>query len=290
METIACLGLGAMGSRMAHRLRDAGYDLVVYNRSEEASAALVARGARRAATPAQAVSGATMVLSMLTDDEASCAVWDEPERGAFAGVRQDTLLLESSTLSVGRMGAWARRAEEHGALAVAAPVAGSTPQAEAGALIHFVGTRSQPALERAKPVLEVLGQAAHHVGGVEDAAFVKLAVNSIFSAQVCVLGEVLGRAKGLGMDVGALIETLNQTPVISPALKGIASLILHENRQTMFPIHLVEKDVRYMLQAAAAQRSPCLEAVRQEYERACEQGLGDRNIHDVAQLHMRERA
>ena len=99
MSKIAFLGLGAMGSRMAPHLTKAGHDVTVWNRSPAAVAAAVARGARSAATPREAAEGAEFVFSMLTDDDASKAVWMTADTGALAGLGRGATAIEASTVS-----------------------------------------------------------------------------------------------------------------------------------------------------------------------------------------------
>lgn len=286
MKTIAWLGLGAMGQRMVAHLLEAGHDVVVYNRSQERAQALLERGARLAATPAEAASQAQVVVAMLTDDEASKQVWSAPDTGAFAGVKPGTILVESSTLTTEWIQQWATQAQTLEAYAVAAPVAGTTPQAEAGALIYFAGSTSAQALEDIEPVLLRMGQAVHKLPTPKHAAFVKLAVNSVFAAQICVLGEVLGAAQESGVALQGLVDVLNQVPVTSPALKGVSGLVLKDHRVSMFPIDLVEKDVRYMARASS-EALPCLNTVREQYDKARQQGMGQENIHAVTRLHVR---
>jgi len=74
-ETVAILGLGTMGAGMAGNLLKSGFSLTVYNRTAAKAGPLLAAGAKLAATPAEAVKGASVAISMLADDEASRAVW-----------------------------------------------------------------------------------------------------------------------------------------------------------------------------------------------------------------------
>ena len=96
---IAFLGLGIMGSGMAHRLLSAGFPLTVYNRNPERSKAF-ADSASVAASPKEAASRADIVISMVADDAASKSMW-LGESGALAGAAKNSVLIESSTLSVG---------------------------------------------------------------------------------------------------------------------------------------------------------------------------------------------
>ena len=95
---IAFLGLGLMGAGMARRLLGAGFPLTVFNRDQAKTAAFAAEGARVAATPA-AAADASMIISMVADDNASRALW-LGENGALAAARPGAVLIECSTLTV----------------------------------------------------------------------------------------------------------------------------------------------------------------------------------------------
>ncbi len=285
MTRIAVLGLGAMGARMAARLLDAGHDVSVFNRTPERGAELEARGARPAATPRKAVAGAEMVIAMLRDDAASRTVWLDPETGALGGLGAGALAIEASTLTPGWVRDLAPAVAQAGGRFLEAPVAGSRPQAEAGQLIYFLGGEAE-AVEAARPLLELLGGALHHVGPAGHAAVVKLAVNALFGVQVAAVAEILGLFRKAGLDAGAAAAVLGETPVLSPAAKGAAGLMLAGNFAPQFPIDLVAKDFGYVAEAAAGTGAemPTAAAVRQVYVRAAEAGLGGDNIAGVAQL------
>ncbi len=285
MHRVAILGLGAMGSRMARKLLDAGHQVAVYNRSPERARALEAEGATVAATPRQAAERSEMVISMVTDDDASRAIWLEESTGAIHGLGEGTIAIESSTLTL----AWVRRLAEalgsRGTDFLDAPVAGSRPQAEAGQLVYLVGG-APSAFERAKPLLEVMGAAIHHVGPLGQGMVLKLAVNSLFSLQVAAMAELLGLVRKAGIDENRAVEVLGQMPVTSPAAKGAAALIAARDFAPMFPIDLVEKDLRYLLESARSVEAevPATAAVRELYARAINEGYGDNNIAGIARL------
>ena len=127
---VAFLGLGIMGSGMARRLLSAGARLTVFNRSAERARAFEADGATFAASPREAVADADVVFSMVADDSASHAIW-EGGNGALSGVRPGTVLVESSTVTVGRIAELAESAARIGCELVDAPVTGSKVQAAA---------------------------------------------------------------------------------------------------------------------------------------------------------------
>ena len=272
-----------MGRRMARRLLDAGVPLTVWNRSSSAAADLVADGARGAASPREAAEGAAVVLAMLTDDDASRAVWDGPD-GALAGLGADAVAVESSTLTPARVAEWAGGVRGTGAAPLDAPVVGSRPQAEAGRLAFLVGGEAS-VLGRVRPLLDVMGGAVHACGPVGGGAAMKLIVNASFAAQVAQAAESLALARALGLDAAA--DVLKALPVTSPAAAGALDAIGAGAFDPLFPIDLVAKDLRYAEATAerAGRSVPITAAARAVYERAQRGGHGGLNVTGVARLY-----
>jgi len=285
MTRIAFLGLGAMGARMAQGLLGAGHDVVVYNRTPARAQPLEAAGAVRAETPRAAAARAEVVIAMVTDDDASRTLWLDPDTGAAGGLRDGALAIDSSTLTPGWVEELGAALTGRGVGFLDAPVAGSRPQAEAGGLIFLVGGDAAT-LERARPTLSPLAAAIHHMGPVGAGAAMKLAVNAIFGIQVAALAEALGMLAKSGIGQEKAIEVLGAMPITSPALKGIAGLMAARAFAPQFPIDLVAKDFRYVVEAAARVNAPVptSTAVRALYERARDQGHGGDNIAGVVQV------
>lgn len=284
-QAIAILGTGAMGSRVASNLLDAGYSVIVWNRSSAAIKPLAIQGATVASTPRQATERASVVISMLTDNEASKAVWITPETGAIHGLRSDTIAIESSTLSVAWTQSLATKLSATGSLFLAAPVVGSRPQAEAGSLLYLVGGPPN-ALATVQSVLEVTGDVVLRVGSVGQAMALKLAVNSLFGIQVAALAESLVFLRDSGISLEKAMNFLNMTPVISPAAQVAGTLIVSSNHAPLFPIDLVEKDFFYTLQTAKSLSvaMPTAAAVHQAYKEAIAQNYGGNNITGIVDL------
>ena len=280
---IAVLGLGAMGSRMAAKLIDAGHEVTVWNRSQ---ARTTPQGATRAASPAAAAAGASLGISMLRDDAASYEVW-LGDGGALAALPETGVGIECSTLSLPFVSELGEVFAKAGRAFLDAPLAGSRPQAEAGQLIFFVGGDSQ-ALETARPALEAMGAAVHHAGATGAGALVKLMVNALFGAQLALLGEVIGMAKRSGHDPARAVEILGATPVVSPAAKLSAGAMLGEAFPPAFPIDLVEKDFGLLAASATALDAsvPLGEATRAIYAAAKEEGYGEDNITGIVQRYL----
>jgi 3-hydroxyisobutyrate dehydrogenase len=286
MKTIAFLGLGAMGSRMAAHLLKAGYDVTVWNRSPERAQALVALGAKVAATPRDAVRAAAAVISMVRDDEASRSVWLDETHGALAAMRSHAFAVECSTLSVQWVKSLAQAAQLQGIRFIDAPVAGSRPQAEAAQLIFMAGGTADD-VAAASELLKAMGASVHHAGDVGAGAAVKLMVNSLFAAQVAVMGELLGMASKLGVEPQRALDVMAATPTLSLAAKGASLGMLAKNFAPQFPVELVRKDMSYVLQEAQSAGTilPMISSVAHVLDLATDAGFADQNLTAISQLY-----
>ena len=184
---IAFLGLGIMGSGMARRLLGAGFPVTVYNRNCDKAAPLAAAGARIAASPREAAAGAKVVIAMVADDAASRGLW-LGEQGALAGAARGTVLVESSTLTVGWVKELAAAAAAGGFEFLDAPVTGSKMQAAAGELNFLVGGEAAT-LEKIRPVLVPMSRSIVHLGPTGSGALIKLINNFVCGVQVASLAE-----------------------------------------------------------------------------------------------------
>lgn len=284
-KSVAVLGTGAMGSRMAGALLRAGHEVTVWNRDANKALPVLQLGARAAATPRDAAREADFVLSMVRDDGASRDVWLAPGTGALEGVGPEAVAIESSTLSPRWVRELAALFKQRRVSFLDAPVAGSRPQADAAQLVYLVGGEGE-AVERATPMLMAMGSAVHHAGPSGSGAAVKLIVNALLGIQVCAVAELLSLARHLKLDPGRLTDILAATPVLSPAAKGAAMSMNAANFAPLFPVELVRKDFDYLLDAAASEESPLplSTAASALFARAAEIGLEDENLTTVAKL------
>lgn len=285
-KTVAVIGLGAMGSRLAHNLLNAGYPVVIHNRTIEKAQPLIDRGATFATSPRAAAEQSNVVLSMVTDDEISRQVWLAAETGAILELTPDKIAIEMSTLTVDWIRELGVAITHRGAGFLDAPVVGSRPQAEVRKLISLVGGQAET-LTQVGSILTAAGVATiHHVGAVGQGMVMKLAVNALFGIQVATLAEVLGLLSKDGISLEKAMECLVDLPVLSPAAKGAGSLMVSQNHAPLFPIDLVEKDFRYVTQTAQTLEAtiPATAAVMDIYRTAIAQGHGNENITGVVQL------
>lgn len=286
MAKLTFLGLGAMGGRMARRLIAAGHEVTVWNRSPVPARALADDGALIAASPRAAATGADVVFAMVRDDEASRFIWLDPEAGALAAMTPGALAVECSTLTVDWVNELAKRAQSAGLDFLDAPVAGSRPQAEGGQLIFLVGGLVDD-VARAKPLLETMGQAIHHVGPNGSGAAVKLAVNALFAIQVAGMAELISMLKAQGIDAARAVEVIGATPVASIAAKGAAASMLAGNFAPMFPIDLVAKDLDYIAAGNVKTRSrtPLSAATRLAMGEAIAKGYGAEHLTGLVRIY-----
>lgn len=283
--TLAFLGLGAMGSRMAARLLEAGYELSLYNRSSARANTPALARARLAPTPREAAAGRDVVIAMLRDDDASRSVWLDGTTGAVAGMSEGALAIESSTLTLAYVEHWHHTLSKRGIACLDAPVSGSRPQAQAGKLIYLVGGETE-ALERVRDVLSVMGDTVHHLGPAASGMVMKLAVNALLAVQTAALGEVLGLTERAGLSPSTVADLLISLPITSPAAKVQLGLMASRSFDPMFPIELVDKDLG-CVEAAAEQLGadvPASARAHEVFARALELGLGAENIAAVCKL------
>lgn len=260
MTAVALVGTGRMGSAMARCLARAGLPLVVHNRTRDRAEALAAElGARVAATPAEAASGADVVLTMLADDAAVRSVYGGAE-GLLAGAARGTVLADLSTVTPDTLRAFDAAARSAGVGLLDAPVSGSVTTAEAGQLTLMVGGAAED-LERARPALEPLAKAIVHVGPLGSGAAMKLAVNTVIFGLNEALAEGLVLAEAAGIDRSVAYGVIAESAVGAPYVGYKRAAFLEPDATpTAFALDLAEKDLRLIETLAASLGVPMPQA------------------------------
>ncbi|MBP0614027.1 NAD(P)-dependent oxidoreductase [Jiella mangrovi] len=284
MTTIAFLGLGAMGSRLAKNLLDAGADLIVWNRSEEKTRPFVEAGARAASSPREAGESADVVIAMVADDEASQDIWLDAETGALAGMASGKTAIEISTLQPDWVRTLGERMAQKGVALVEAPVSGTLPQAENAGLVFFLAGESE-ALDRAEPILRPLGKSFERVGAWGSAATVKLATNAILGINVAAWAEVIGMLDRSPTDTQTAVDAIAKTAVWAPNFGYVTSSMIRSDFDPKFPVELLDKDFRYALGLAGSDKAPMIEKAHETLKQAISEGLGAENMTAVAKLY-----
>ena len=253
---IAFLGLGNMGSHMARHLLRAGHDITVWNRTPSKADELRAKGAKVGKSAGEAVKDAEAVVTMLADDHAvesavlhSGGVLDHLPKGA--------LHISMSTISVALSQKLAEEHGKHGQQYIAAPVFGRPEAAEAGKLF-VVAAGDKSAVERCKPLLELLGQRVFVIGDKPEMAnVVKLSGNFLIASVIESLGEAIALTRKYGIDPHDYVEFLTNSLFAAPIYKTYGGIIAEEKYQPAgFKLRLGLKDVRLALAAAEAVDAP----------------------------------
>lgn len=246
MATVAFLGLGAMGGRMAGRLVDAGTEVVVWNRTPAKAEGLAERGAVLAGSPAEAAAAADAVITMLATPEALREVTEGPG-GLAAGVRVSSTVLEMSTVgpaAIARLAA----ALPVGVGLIDAPVLGSITEADAGMLRVFVGG-PPPLVTEWLPLLTTFGTPMH-VGPLGAGAAAKLVANSTLLGVLGLIGEAVALADGLGLSRDAAFEVLSVSPLAAQAERRRPAIEDGE-QPVRFALSLAGKDASLVVDAAS---------------------------------------
>jgi 3-hydroxyisobutyrate dehydrogenase len=244
---VGFVGLGMMGSRMARRLLGAGCRLIVYNRSSDKAGPLVEAGASRASTPSAVAEESDVVLCSLADDAAVREIVLGAD-GVLVGARRGSILVDLSTVLPDTSRAVSAAALSKGVAAIDAPVSGSTPQAEQGALIIFVGGEQQ-AYESAAAVLSVLGRHVH-MGPSGAGTSMKLVTNTLLGLGVEALAEAVALGRKAGLETPRLLDALQLTSVVSPAQKAKFDNISAGRYPPAFALRMMSKDYGLILRLA----------------------------------------
>ncbi len=271
---VAVFGTGLMGAPLAERLLDAGYGVVLWNRTREKAEPLVARGALLAESPEQAVASADVLITWLSDQTAIQEVLFPAER---ASVLEGKTLLQMATIGPEHSRCLMDAAHAHGAEYLEAPVLGSIPEARTGKLLLMVGaTAAQYAQYR--PLLEVFGENIVHVGEVGQGAAMKLAFNQLIAGLTASFSLSLGLIQEEGVRVELFMDMLRDSALYAPTFdKKLLRMLDRDYDKPNFPTRHLLKDIELFIDAAGDRglTTASLEGVRDITALALAKGLAD---------------
>lgn len=229
-----------MGSRIAQRLMNAGYRVTGYNRTRSKVQGLVQNGMRLAESPRAVAETSEITLSMVTGTHALAAIANGTE-GLLAGLAPGKIWVDMSTVSPHLIRELAARSAAKGAPMLEAPVSGSIPAAQSGTLVAFVGGDAG-ALERVRPVLEILAQKIVHVGANGQGMALKIAINANLASQLVTFFETLLLAEKNGIPRAQAMDAMLNSVIASPLLKYRAPLIQAMPAEVWFSVEMMQKD------------------------------------------------
>ncbi|MFC8431061.1 NAD(P)-dependent oxidoreductase [Streptomyces sp. NPDC057253] len=277
--TVSVLGTGIMGAAMARNLARAGHTVRAWNRSPDKARPLAEDGIGIADSPAEAVRGADVVLTILYDGPAALDVM----RQAAEGLRPGTAWVQSTTAGVEAISDLAAFARERELVFFDAPVLGTRQPAEAGQLL-VLAAGPVDGRDTVTPVFDAVGARTVWTGedGAEGSATrLKLVANSWVLSVTNAAGEVLALAKALGVDPQDFFDAIDGGPLDMGYLRAKSALILDGRLSpAQFAVSTAAKDARLIVEAGerGGVRLDVAAASAERFERAAAQGHADEDM------------
>lgn len=269
------LGTGLMGAPIAANLAAAGHDVRVWNRTRAKAEPLAAQGATVADTPAQAVEGVEIVLTMLNDGATVTSVMQD----AAPSLPHDAVWIQASTVGVSAT-------EDHIALArslglefVDAPVLGSTKPAAEGKLV-VLASGAPELRDRVQPVFDVIGARTMWVGEAGASSKLKLVANSWVLALTAAVGEAVSLAEASGLDPKLFLEAVSGGAMDCPYLQMKGNAIIERSFPPAFTVQNALKDALLVNEASvrANVQLDVVQAASARLNRAVTKGHGNEDM------------
>jgi 2-hydroxy-3-oxopropionate reductase len=289
-ERIGFIGLGIMGYPMAQNLIEAGYELVLYNRTIEKAEELAEGGAEVTGTPKEVAEQSDIVVTMLPDSPQVEEVV-AGEDGVLEGIKEGALLVDMSTISPLVTEEIAANVQERGASMLDAPVSGGQPGAEGGTLSIMVGGSDED-FERAGPLFDVMGSAATHVGPTGTGQVVKACNQIVVALTIEAVSEALVLGSKAGVEPEKIVEALSGGLAGSAVMEAKKEKFFDHDFDPGFRVELHHKDLGIALAAGREYgvTLPVTAVVDQMLEALKVRGRGDQDhsailtfIEDLAQ-------
>lgn len=246
MAKLGYIGLGAMGSRVAKRLLEAGHSVIGYNRTKEKAQWLLDAGMSWGESPRAVAEAADVVFTMVTDTNALYSVV-EGEQGILAGLSAGKVYVDMSTISPSASKQLAARVAERGARMLDAPVSGSVITLEQGLLSLMVGGERE-VYEQVSPILLAIGPKITYMGENGQAVLMKVAINLNLHVQIMGFYEGLVMAEKGGIPREVAMEALLNSVIASPSLKYRTPFILQMPDEAWFNVNMMQKDMLLALE------------------------------------------
>jgi 3-hydroxyisobutyrate dehydrogenase len=276
-STVAFLGTGTMGFPMARNAAAAGLEVRAWNRSLDKARPLEEHGVTVAPTPAEAVEGASIVVTMLSDADAVIEIAERS--GAFDAIAPGTVWAQMSTIGIRGVERCIEIARARGLELVDAPVLGTKQPAEAGELT-VLASGPVEAVERCMPLFEAVGSRVVRLGEAGEGQRLKLVMNTWVVALVESVAETIALAEALGLDPELFLETIKGGPLDLPYAQVKGRAMIARSFPESFKLSLALKDARLVREAAteAGLELPVVAAVERQFERATEMGHGSEDL------------
>ena len=273
-EKVGFIGLGLMGKPMAERILEAGYRLVVFNRTRKKATHLLRKGAVWADSPRMVGQQCTIVFSMISSTEVLADI-ALGMHGLLRGFKRGSIHVDMSTVSPEITKRLQRVYKARGSSFMHCPVLGSVPQATGGSLLLFPGGNART-FERVKPILTLLGQRMWRFGRAEQATHTKLLCNMFIAGMIMTLTHALAYAGKAKVLPTTLLEIIANLAMNAPMYQTKGKAIIEGKFTPRFFVEHMQKDIRLMLDAANELKVPLpmLRTARKVFEHAIAEGYG----------------
>lgn len=275
------LGLGIMGTAMAHRLVQSGRKVTVWNRTEGKCDELVAEGANKAGTPAQVVQQCDITFAMLSTPEVALEV-ALGDQGVAQEMKPGKGYVDMSTVDARTAQCIAKGIHAKGGSFLEAPVSGSKKPAIDGTLI-VLAAGDKDLYDSCKGPFEVFSKWHAHLGEVGAGAKMKLVVNMIMGSMMGAFSEGMCLAEEAGLSQELLSEILSLGACGNPMFKLKTQNVVQKEFPPAFPLKHQQKDMRLALALGdeLAVPMPVSAAANESFKRARQMGLGDNDMSAV---------
>jgi 3-hydroxyisobutyrate dehydrogenase len=251
---IGFIGLGAMGSRIVKRIIDAGFKVVVFDRTREKAEAVAAQGATLAPTPQALTIKAEVIMSCLSNDNAVKAIYRGAD-GVIFSAAPGNIIIEMSTISPATSRDLWQAAKERGVEMLDVAISGGPPMAEEGALTLLAGGGEQ-SFNDCEPIFRTIAKQYFHLGQSGSGTAMKLVVNTVLGVSMQAVAEAIALGERMGLERGRLMDVLSRTAVIAPAQQSKLPRAGRNDYSAQFATSLMNKDFQLIMEQAAALHVP----------------------------------
>jgi 3-hydroxyisobutyrate dehydrogenase-like beta-hydroxyacid dehydrogenase len=253
-SVIGFIGLGAMGSRMAKRLIDAGFTVLVFDRTREKAHAFAGQGAAPTPSVRTLAMESDVIMSCLSNDDAVKTIYEGTD-GVIALAAPGTIIIEMSTISPETSRELSRIGRVRGLEVLDVAISGGPTLAENGTLTLLAGG-SESAFNDCAPIFAALAKQHFLLGASGSGTAMKLVVNTILGVSMQALAEAIALGEKLGLQRERLLNVLSQTAVVAPAQQNKLLRAVQNDYSPQFPISLMNENFRLIMERAEATAVP----------------------------------
>jgi 3-hydroxyisobutyrate dehydrogenase len=278
---VGIVGLGRMGSAMAQRLAQHGFEVIGWDQNPAAVRALADAGGKAAPDARAVATAAPFVITTITEDTGVRGLFNG-SAGMLQGEIVGTLFIEMSTLQPATVRELAPAIESHGARIIDSPVLGTIPSVRDGKLVALLGGAPED-MERARPVLDILAHKVVHMGPLGSGHAMKLAANLGLAAYIQGLAESLALGEREGLSLDAMLGVLSAGPTANGWLNTRKGVLTGEKVDVSLDIRTLRKDMMSVVAtgARAGVTMPVSAGVLAALSAAVAGDWGDRDIGEL---------